>query len=61
MAISGLTTFARQAKAFSSMSGIALPLAVIMNFASSFASDKLLADLVGKTGSDYFKMYLVSD
>ena len=43
------------------MSGIALPLAVIMNFASSFASDKLLADLVGKTGSDYFKMYLVSD
>ena len=43
------------------MSGIALPLAVIMNFASSFASDKLLADLVGETGSDYFKMYLVSD
>jgi len=40
--------------------GITLPLAVIMNFASSLFSDKLIIDLVGKTGFDYFKMCLVS-
>jgi hypothetical protein len=42
------------------MVAISLPLAVIFNFATSFVSDKLILDLVGKTGADYLHIGLVS-
>lgn len=41
------------------MLGISLPIAVILNFVTSFVSDKLIVDLVGKTGYDYFHMGMV--
>ena len=41
------------------MLGISLPLAVFLNFVTLLVSDKLIVDLIGKTGSDYFHMGMV--